>query len=144
MRHNYIKADLSGDHWAVGKNNQIVLAQIQSFGEQVRVSMTPEQARAFAENLLETASMCEGEDSNQLKLAYLQNNKFSNNWLPYEGNKNPVGRDVLIDIKLFNGDLMERIESSQVAWTIQHAVNKGRRIEMYRIHHEQPKESLAA
>lgn len=63
MIHNSIKDDTSGDHYAVGQNSHggvgVVLAQIQSDGEQVRISLTPEQARHFAKGLILKADECE-------------------------------------------------------------------------------------
>ncbi len=54
MRHVYLRNDASADHYAVGLNSQpgTVLAQLQAQGEQVRVVLTPEQARDFARRLL--------------------------------------------------------------------------------------------
>jgi len=55
MRHNLLRADNSGDHWAVGSNGEYwpgewagVLVQLMGNFEQVCVRMTPEQAEDMA------------------------------------------------------------------------------------------------
>ena len=57
MKHVYLRNDTSGDHYAVSVNSQArtVLAQLQAQGEQVRVALTAEQARDFAQRLIEAA-----------------------------------------------------------------------------------------
>ncbi len=53
MRHNYLRDDTSGDHWAVGTSQyNTVLLQVQENGEQVRIQMTVEQAEHCATELL--------------------------------------------------------------------------------------------
>lgn len=44
MRHNYIKDDTSGDHWAVARSGKTILVQIQQDGEQVRIQLDWNQA----------------------------------------------------------------------------------------------------
>lgn len=56
MRHNYLRDDTSGEHWAVGTSQyNTVLLQVQERSEQARIQMTPEQAEACASMLLEAA-----------------------------------------------------------------------------------------
>lgn len=63
MRHNLLRNDNSGDHWAVNSNREYwpgewagVLVQLMENLEQVRVRMTPEQAEEMAAALLEHAA----------------------------------------------------------------------------------------
>lgn len=58
MRHNYIRDDASGDHWAVGASAhfQNVLVQLQSEGEQVRLAIPEDEAVAMAEAILRTVA----------------------------------------------------------------------------------------
>jgi len=63
MLHHYLSDDNSGDHWGVGSSTYflpgrepVVLAQLQSAGEQVRISLTAEQAEEMAAALLEHAA----------------------------------------------------------------------------------------
>ncbi len=63
MLHHYLDlSDTNGDHYAVGRSGmtQKVLAQLQSDGEQVRLALTPERARHFAQLLLAKADEVEG------------------------------------------------------------------------------------
>lgn len=64
MRHHSVKNDTSGDHYAVssvtsylpGVSEPSVLVQLQESGEQVRLSLTSQQAIHMAQLLLEHAS----------------------------------------------------------------------------------------
>lgn len=63
MRHHYVRDDRSGDHWAVGHNSidRIVLVQVQEDGNQARITMTAEQARHMAAELIRKAEACEAQ-----------------------------------------------------------------------------------
>lgn len=62
MLHNCIKDDNSGDHWGVSYNaNGQVLVQLQESGEQVRLGLNLDHAKAMYEKLaqaIEKASQC--------------------------------------------------------------------------------------
>lgn len=63
MLHHYLDtSNTSGDHYAVSRSGMVakVLAQLQSEGEQVRVALTPAQARHFARLLLAKADEVDG------------------------------------------------------------------------------------
>lgn len=57
MLHHYIRNDNSGDHYAVGidTTNQVVLIQIQDNGEQVRITLTPQQSIDLATLIVKNA-----------------------------------------------------------------------------------------
>lgn len=56
MIHNYVRNDLSGDHWGTGvSQHKEVLVQLQKDGEQVRLNMSPEEAEHLARALLHRA-----------------------------------------------------------------------------------------
>lgn len=62
MRHNYVSDDLAGAHWAVGESSGkgLILVQVQDTdGIQARVAMSPEHARAMANELLDKARRLE-------------------------------------------------------------------------------------
>lgn len=67
MKHNYLRNDTSGDHWAAGLCPALpgrpatVIAQLQSEGEQVRIALTPDQAIAFAQELLRHAEQANSQ-----------------------------------------------------------------------------------
>lgn len=51
MIHHYTSNDTSGDHWAVGHNDDSVLIQLQKDGEQVRLQLDDRQVSALLEQL---------------------------------------------------------------------------------------------
>jgi len=66
MRHNYIKNDNSGDHWATNTNSYgCVLVQLQGDGEQVRVILNIEQAEDFAQRLLRVIQKAKNEETRE-------------------------------------------------------------------------------
>lgn len=53
MRHNYLRDDTSGEHWAVGTSQyDTVLLQVQEGSSQARIQLTLEQAERCAEELM--------------------------------------------------------------------------------------------
>lgn len=53
MELHYVAGPNSGNHWATEANHDgRVIAQLQEQGKQARVYMTPDQAEAFANELL--------------------------------------------------------------------------------------------
>ncbi len=61
MIHHCVRDDNSGDHYAVARSGsaRAVLVQLQDRGEQVRLMMSPDQARHMAALLLAKADEAE-------------------------------------------------------------------------------------
>lgn len=59
MRHHYLNDSLSGSHWGVsaGYDRQPLVQLQDEEGQQVRVKLTPGQARAMAQELLRYADL---------------------------------------------------------------------------------------
>ena len=69
MIHHPISSSPLGDHYAVGVGTgpslkaTVVLAQLQQHGEQVRVMMTADEARHFAQLLVDAAEKVEADSA---------------------------------------------------------------------------------
>lgn len=69
MRHNYIKDDKSGDHWAVNHNGYgEVIVQVQEDGNQARIKLTIEQAMDLANKILHSVEIAKTQDSVKVAL----------------------------------------------------------------------------